>query len=148
MGGSSISHAFFVSIHLHRQTAEAGGAVGDKSKSEKMKTFRIAFLLAVFMSMAGANSYAYDFEVDGIYYDYNDGSGGTTVAVARGPGGGFSNNSYKGDVVIPPSVIYNGKTYIVSAIGKDAFLSCHDVTSVTIPTSVISIGDRAFEGCI
>lgn len=32
MGGSSISHAFFVSIHLHRQTAETGGAVGDKSK--------------------------------------------------------------------------------------------------------------------
>ena len=97
--------------------------------------------------MAGANSYAYDFEVDGIYYDYNDGSGGTTVAVAKGYYSGFSNSTYKGDVVIPPSVTYNGKTYIVSAIGDDAFISCKDVTSVTIPTSVISIGDRAFTSC-
>lgn len=112
-----------------------------------MKRFRIAFLLAVLMSMAGANSYAYDFEVDGIYYNYNDGSDGASVSVARGNSSGFTNYSYTGDVVIPPSVTYNGKTYSVTAIGYHAFSSCSYVTSVTIPTSVTAIGDNAFGGC-
>ena len=140
MGGSSISHAFFVSIHLHRQTAEAGGAVGDKSKSEKMKTFRIAFLLAVFMSMAGANSYAYDFMVAGIAYNYNDGSSGASVSVTSKDGG------YSGNVIIPPSVSY-GKTYSVTSIGSSAFSNCSGLTSVTIPNSVTSIGGYAFRYC-
>ena len=140
MGGSSISHAFFVSIQLHRQTAEAGGAVGDKSKFKKMKTFRIAFLLAVFMSMAGANSYADGFEVDGIAYIYNDGSSGASVSVTSKSGG------YSGNVIIPPSVSY-GKTYIVTSIGDRAFSNCSGLTSVTIGNSVTTIGGYAFSGC-
>ena len=47
------------------------------------------------------------------------------------------------DVVIPS--VYNGLP--VTAIGPDAFASCDSLTSITIPDSVIYIGDYAFYDC-
>ncbi len=47
------------------------------------------------------------------------------------------------EIIIPST--YEGKP--VTAIGKYAFRLCSDLTSVTIPDSVISIGDMAFLGC-
>lgn len=52
---------------------------------------------------------------------------------------------YSGDVVIPESIIVDGKEYTVTAIGEKAFFSS-DVTSVTIPNTVTTIGDNAFNG--
>ena len=97
------------------------------------------------MSMVGARGFASDIEVgnsDGktIYYNYN--SDGSSVSVAPN----FSNN-YTGDVVIPETVTYNGKTYSVTSIGNSAFYHCSGLTSVTIPNSVTSISGFAFIGC-
>lgn len=78
---------------------------------------------------------AYDFQVDGIYYNFN----GAEVTVTNG--------SYSGDVVIPESVTYEGKTYSVTSIGDDAFSYCSGLTSITLPESVTSIGDDAFWEC-
>lgn len=50
---------------------------------------------------------------------------------------------YEGNIRIPSSV--NG--YIVVRIGRQAFLCCRNVTSVTMPNSVTSIGDNAFQYC-
>ncbi len=86
---------------------------------------------------------AYDFQVDGIYYDIN----GEEVTVTNETGGSNS-NSYSGELVIPSSVTYEGKEYSVTSIGNGAFDYCSGLTSIEIPNSVTSIGDGAFYSCI
>lgn len=51
---------------------------------------------------------------------------------------------YMGHVVIPESINYRNSNYRVTRIGDYAFSLCEDLTSVTIPTSVTSIGRHAF----
>ena len=53
-------------------------------------------------------------------------------------------NFYSGDVAIPSSVAYQGRTYTVNEIGDMAFVNCPNLTSVTIPNTVTSFGDGAF----
>ena len=50
-------------------------------------------------------------------------------------------------IKIPSNVESNGQTYAVTSIGHQAFLAYGNLTSVTIPGSVISIDSHAFEGC-
>jgi uncharacterized protein YjdB len=56
-------------------------------------------------------------------------------------------STYSGNVVIPSSVVYSGKSYSVTGIGMYAFLNCRGITAVTIPSSVKWINEGAFEGC-
>ena len=52
-----------------------------------------------------------------------------------------------GDLVIPETVTNDGKTYSVTSIGTSAFDHCNNLTSVTIPGGVKTIGGSAFWGC-
>ena len=79
---------------------------------------------------------AYDFESGGIWYKIE----GNNVSVERG----FI--EYKGDITIPEKVKFNEKTYNVTSIGVEAFYRRRNLTSITIPKSVTSIGDNAFSG--
>ncbi len=51
--------------------------------------------------------------------------------------------SITGKVIIPSN--YEGKP--VTNIGKQAFMSCTDLTGIEIPNSITSIGSSAFSGC-
>jgi len=54
---------------------------------------------------------------------------------------------YAGDIVIPRDVLYNSKTYRVTAIGDYAFQGA-TVTSVKLPSSgIVRIGKFAFNDC-
>ena len=83
-------------------------------------------------------AYAYDFEVDGIYYNI---TGSATASVTKASKYG---NDYSSDVVIPQSVNYEGNSYTVTAIGDSAFYSCANMTSVIIPETVTIINARSF----
>lgn len=87
--------------------------------------------------------------VDGILYMIltEDGTTGTVQV-----GGGTSattavHTSTQGDINIPASVSYDGKTYTVTIIGAYAFENCNGLTSITIPDSVITIEYFAFIYC-
>ena len=85
------------------------------------------------------------FVVGGVCYRKN--SGGTTVTVTYENESSPSYTSLSGAVEIPSTVNYDGTTYMVTAIGNNAFRECTALTSVTIPASIASIGDGAFSGC-
>ncbi len=53
--------------------------------------------------------------------------------------------SFDGINLVIPSE-YDGKP--VTAIGQAAFYDCKKLTNVTIPDSITTIGDKAFDGCI
>jgi hypothetical protein len=54
---------------------------------------------------------------------------------------------YSGDINIPSSVTYNGGTYPVTAVRGYSFLSSA-ITSVTVSEGLTTIGDGAFNGCL
>ena len=78
---------------------------------------------------------AFDFEVNGIYYNILSES---KIEVTSG------NDKYAGDVIIPKLVENNGTSYKVIKIGNRAFDGCTELASVEIPNSVITIGASAF----
>ncbi len=91
----------------------------------------------------GLHAQAYDIVVENkdgeaIYYDID----GNDLQVTNN-----GENSYGGDLVIPAQVLYKGKTYNVTSIGKKAFYNCYRLTSITIPNTVTSIGEKAFSQC-
>ena len=105
-----------------------------------MKSIITKLLMLTAVLSASTNIYAYDFKVDGIYYDIIS-SSEKTVAVTDG------SSNYSGNVVIPDQVTYNNYTYSVTSIGGYAFYGCSGLTSVTIGNSVTSIGGYAFRYC-
>ena len=130
-----------------------------------MKKFFTLFLALV----ASLQLFAYDTQIDGIYYNIYNGDN-PYAEVTYLNYGSSNSTAYQGDVVIPSSIVYNGTTYPVTSISDrafyccssltsviipvgvaairyDTFSECYSLTSVTIPNSVISIGDYAFNNC-
>lgn len=99
--------------------------------------FKLSLMLLAFLLPATAS--AFDFEVDGIYYNINGNEAEVTYESQFG--------SYLGDVIIPATVTYNGTTFPVTSIGEGAFRGCGSLTTIEIPNSVTIIGNYAFAWC-
>src|ERR1035441_2708792 len=91
----------------------------------------LVVLLLVLPAVAQAQ-----FSYDGFWYSTNNGTATIT-----------GDNSASGAVTIPSSIPIFPNNVPVTSIGTNAFSYVNEVTSVTIPDSVTSIGDSAFYSC-
>lgn len=106
-----------------------------------MKHFYLKSLFAGLLLLVASNSFAYDFEVDGIYYNILS-EEEKTVAITK-------DNSYSsltGTLTIPENVNYKNYTYTVTRIEKNAFLGAN-MKSVVLPNTITDIGGQSFACC-
>lgn len=75
---------------------------------KQLYTLRRTLSAIILLLASTISCMAYSFKVDGIYYNFNNDG----VEVTEG--------SYSGDIVIPSTVTYNGKTYSVTGIEKNS----------------------------
>ena len=97
-------------------------------------------LMTIAVLLCSATVHAYDFEVDGIYYNIVSLTD-LTVSVTSG------DSKYSGEVIIPSTVTYKSKDLTVTAIGNQTFYDCQNLTSIILPESVTEIGSQAFYRC-
>ena len=102
------------------------------------------FLILAILSAVTLFANAYDFLVDGLCYTITNSYGKTVEVTCRQP---YETYLLPEVVSIPDKVTYNGTTYTVISIGRKAFENS-DITSVTIPNTVTTIGDEAFASCL
>ena len=77
-------------------------------------------------------------------------SGKFTYLVTKEKGTGevrLVGTTASGKLVIPKSVKYNKKAYLVTSIGRTALNNKRKITAVTVPASVRTIQAKAFAGC-
>lgn len=119
----------------------------------------------IFMTMLwiSISVFAYDFEVDGIYYNITsmaDLEAEVTYKQLEPTGYGYANNrTYSGAVTIPSSVNYMNRTFSVTGIGESAFGGSDnyydghgshkgsDVKSISLPETIKCISTSAFLNC-
>lgn len=90
---------------------------------------------------------AHNFEVNKIYYDSIKGTTNCMVTFNQADKTGNKYASYSGDVTVPATVTFDGKTFNVTEIGKYAFRNSAEMTSVKLPESLVKIGNAAFSKC-
>lgn len=84
-------------------------------------------------------------EIDGIWYNLVNKA--KTAKVTRNPNLSQYSGCYSGDIIIPSKVTYESIEYDVTMIDDNTFSSSYGLTSISMPNSVISIGNWAFAAC-
>ena len=85
------------------------------------------------------------YNIDGVYYRLVGNN--EAVVTYKGKNPQSYSNEYAGHVVIPETVTWEGKKYKVKYIEAGAFERCDKLTSITIPSSIKSVGLEAFYMC-
>ena len=124
--------------------------------------FVLKSALTLMLSMLSVSVSAYDFEIDGLYYNVVS-LDDLTVEVTIGE------NKYSGNIVVPSQISFKDRIFKVIRIGEKAFkdcqitsiflpecirrinnyafLQCNQLQSITLPESLEYIGDNAFTYC-
>lgn len=105
-----------------------------------MKTLKIALTICLFgiVSMAACAS---DIEVEGISYNVVSATDKTVEVTSS------NDFSYKGKIVIPESIMFEGTEYSVVKIDESAFASCMCLTEVFVPRTIKEISYHSFDDC-
>ncbi len=99
-------------------------------------------VICMLLLLAVTTAKAYDFKVDGLCYNILSVSGRTVEVVRKSVFEGKVEDL--GDVVIPETVQFSGKTFTVIAIGDNAFRN-YIINSISIPKTVKEIKSQAFK---
>lgn len=117
-----------------------------------IKKWRKSLICTFVISATTMNAMAYSFVQDGIYYKITNSS---TLEVAvtykSYSSGGYDSSAsyysdYSGSIVIPSYTTDGLYTYKVTGIDSHAF-DDSDVTSISLPNTITSIGNDAFTCC-
>ena len=102
-------------------------------------------LFTLFLTLTASTGiiFASDKQVDGIWYDFDDENQTATVTYKGESIEEKDKDAYSGDIVIPESVIFNGKQYVVNKIGASAFADS-EITGIELPNTILEIGQYAF----
>ena len=110
-------------------------------KNLRLKRVLLLTLVVLLLGVTGITKVkAESFTVNGLRYTITN----TTqyyVSVSR------ESASLSGAITIPYSVMYNNKSYRVTAINDFGFQSCSGITSISMSSSILTIGALAFTGC-
>lgn len=120
----------------------------------KTNNLLLRSLMALVALLGCMSASAYDFSAvneqgQTIYYNITDATA-LTVEVTKNTMYSDGTGTYKGDMVIPSTVEFEGTTYTVTRIGYQAFYRGNYVgdigivTSVALPNTIRSISDYAF----
>ena len=110
------------------------------SNKERFGSLKSLVLLVVIAILATSNSYAQaSFEtIDGLRYLIDSDAKTAMLTVNNG-------EKYSGYIVVPEKVkASDGVEYPVTAFGSNAFKDCDGLKSITIPSSVTSLGKYCF----
>ena len=129
-----------------------------RMKCQRTKCGLFPVLLSVLLSMVGVDSFAfaYDFEEGGLYYNYVENALGNRigVAVTRSLDNtvfGAEPTYYDKSTITIPNTVKDWhntyQTFDVIGIEEKAFDDCINLTSITLPNTLQTIGDYAFHGC-
>ena len=92
------------------------------------------------MLCASVSASAYDFKVDGLYYDIVDLPSLTVKVVG-------CNEEINEELTIPSTVKFSNRELTVIEIADDSFKGNVQITSLRIGDNVNTIGTRSFAGC-
>lgn len=90
---------------------------------------------------------AYDFQDGAFYYNILSLSDLTVQVTCSDVEDEYDNHTatYSGDITIPKTVEYSGRTFTVSSINSYAFINCH-IGTLTIPENVKTISAKEYMG--
>lgn len=103
-------------------------------------------LLIILMLITGIYASAYDFKVNGIYYNMLSDNECEVTYKEKVTDYEYK-STYSGNIRIPEYINIQGEVLKVTGVGDYAFWYCTNLNSITLPNSIKEIGDYAFYEC-